>query len=603
MQSSEIQRLISFIVLSVAILLAWGYVFPVKPAEKPAAKNGSTTKPVTRSNSAAASRPSSRPSMARSASLPSSAPSSRKAVQNNSPKMAKVKPATAPFKNDFFLASVTNQGGGLSSFVVKKFFTDPKTKDKMMNLISKEVGKNPPFTERLLDESLVKHDRVYYKLEKSDKANVIRMIGKVPSKHGGFVKIVKTYTFDEKEYKFQVGYELSNHTSKTINTKIALILKDQRDLSTLSSGGMFSVPQVFQSVCRLDQESKPERTDVKALAEEKSPSKIFTAKEDVKYFGIDQRYFLMAIVPHWGKGNRGAACHFEAKKNGWITVEARDKGVELAVGKVFSAGYTGFLGPKYFDQLKGVGGSLESSVDFGIFAFICRPMLWLLQKFYNFLFGFGFGNWGIAIILLTLLVKGGLLPLTHRSMSSMKKMQNIKPEMDKLKAKYGGDKETLNREMMNLYVKHGINPIGGCLPMVLQMPIWIALYQTLFYAVELYQAPFFPGWIDDLSAKDPFYILPVMLGIAMFFQQKFTPQTMDAMQAKIMAYAMPIFFTSIMLFLPSGLTLYIFVNTVLSMAHHIYIHKSPDEPSKPQKKAKPGFMARMQKYVDKQKKA
>jgi len=151
-------------------------------------------------------------------------------------------------------------------------------------------------------------------------------------------------------------------------------------------------------------------------------------------------------------------------------------------------------------------------------------------------------------------------------------MKKLQPKMKELQAKYRGDKQRLNTEMMSLYKTHKVNPLGGCLPILLQMPVWIALYQTIYRAVELYQAPF-AGWIQDLSSQDPYYVLPILLGITMFIQQKMSPTTMDSMQAKIFLYVMPAMFTVFMLFLPAGLTLYIFVNTLLSIAQQGYMNK------------------------------
>jgi YidC/Oxa1 family membrane protein insertase len=154
----------------------------------------------------------------------------------------------------------------------------------------------------------------------------------------------------------------------------------------------------------------------------------------------------------------------------------------------------------------------------------------------------------------------------------MQRMASLKPMMEELKVKYGKDKERLNQEMMNLYKREKVNPLGGCLPMLLQMPIWIALYRTIYSAVDLYQAPL-GLWITDLSAPDPYFVLPLVLGVSMFVQQKLSPTTMDSAQAKMMLYMMPAMFTVFMLFLPSGLNLYILVNTVLSLAQQWYLKK------------------------------
>ena len=152
-------------------------------------------------------------------------------------------------------------------------------------------------------------------------------------------------------------------------------------------------------------------------------------------------------------------------------------------------------------------------------------------------------------------------------------MKTLQPKMEELKKKYKNDKETLNKEIMLMYKKEGVNPLGGCLPMFIQMPVYIAYYQMLNNAVELYNAPFLPFWLTDLSAKDPFYILPLLLGGLMFLQQKMMPQQMDNQQAKVMMYTMPVVFTAMMFWLPSGLVLYILVNTVLGIAQQLYVNK------------------------------
>jgi YidC/Oxa1 family membrane protein insertase len=227
-----------------------------------------------------------------------------------------------------------------------------------------------------------------------------------------------------------------------------------------------------------------------------------------------------------------------------------------------------YLGPKDIDRLKEAEVGLEDSIDFWIVGVLAKPMLNLLRWFHSLV-----GSWALAIIMLTILVKLALLYWTQKSFSQMQRMAKLKPMMDELKEKYGKDKERLNTEMMSLYKREKVNPLGGCLPMLLQMPIWIALYRTIYSSVELYQAPL-GGWIQDLSAADPYFVLPVILGASMFAQQKLTPTTMDSAQAKMMLYMMPIMFTVFMLFLPSGLNLYILVNTFLTMAQQFYLRKT-----------------------------
>ncbi|MFN0250833.1 MAG: membrane protein insertase YidC [Kofleriaceae bacterium] len=234
----------------------------------------------------------------------------------------------------------------------------------------------------------------------------------------------------------------------------------------------------------------------------------------------------------------------------------------------------GFLGPKNYtnlgaaDDAAGFATNFKSTIDLGWFAFIGKPLLWLLLKFYSF-----FQNWGLAIMLLTLVVKAATLYWTTKSMRSMKAMAALAPQMKTLQGKYKDDKQRLQAETMALYKLHNVNPIAGCLPILLQMPIWLALYRMLSTAGELYQQPFIPGWIDDLTTTDPYYVLPVVLVVTMFIQARLTPATGDSRQQKFLQYGMPLMFGVMSFFFPAGLTLYIFTNTVLSALHSIYMNK------------------------------
>jgi YidC/Oxa1 family membrane protein insertase len=221
--------------------------------------------------------------------------------------------------------------------------------------------------------------------------------------------------------------------------------------------------------------------------------------------------------------------------------------------------YVGYAGPKSYSVLKSVDSEMIGIINFGFFSSIAKFMLVLLQWFHTFV-----ANWGVSIILLTILVRIFVLPFNIISYKSMKKMQKIQPMIASLKERYANDPQKLNTEMMSLMRTEKVNPLGGCIPMLLQMPVFFALYQVLGQSIELYQAPFI-FWIKDLSLKDPFYVLPVLMGVAMFIQQKITPTpSMDETQKKIMMF-LPILFSLMMVALPSGLTLYILVSTVFGV--------------------------------------
>jgi YidC/Oxa1 family membrane protein insertase len=246
--------------------------------------------------------------------------------------------------------------------------------------------------------------------------------------------------------------------------------------------------------------------------------------------------------------------------------------LSLAPGETTLFSFGGFFGPKDFDLLAATTGAavasqgatvspgLEKSVDFGWWAVICKLLLTVMKWFHGL-----FGNWGVSIILLTVVVKIILLPLTHKAMVAAEAMKKLQPRMEEMKKKFANDKEKQNLEMMKLYQEAKVNPLGGCLPLLLQLPVWAALFTTLRTSYELYGEPFFgPVW-QDLTYKDPTYILPLALGVTMVITQRFQPQMMDATQAKIMTWFMPIFFTAIMMNYPAGLALYIFTNNLLSI--------------------------------------
>jgi YidC/Oxa1 family membrane protein insertase len=244
-----------------------------------------------------------------------------------------------------------------------------------------------------------------------------------------------------------------------------------------------------------------------------------------------------------------------------------------------SQSVTAYLGPKYLDALESVAAQIGrdpgfgAAIDLGWFGFLARPLLWLLQFFYSVV-----ANWGLSIVLLTVVVKLATLYWTTKSMRSMKQMARLKPKIEALQKKYGDDKQRQQVEMMNLYKANGVNPLAGCLPMLLQMPIWFALYQMLMTAGELYRAPLIPGWIHDLTATDPFYILPIVLVGMMFLQAKLSPTTADSAQQKIMMYGLPLSFGFFSFFLPSGLTLYILTNTALTLLHQLWMNRTDPAP-------------------------
>ena len=288
-------------------------------------------------------------------------------------------------------------------------------------------------------------------------------------------------------------------------------------------------------------------------------------KESVKWgslfwTGIEDRYFLAAIVPQEVGGSLGLEMGVfgEAGANGFYSGLVLPEGI-IPPGGAEKYKFSIFGGPKDMHALQAVGRDLDKAIDYGWFTFIAIPILYTLKFLYSLVH-----NYGIAIILLTILIKILLYPISKKSMKSMKGMQQLQPRLKELKEKYANDKERLNVEMMQLFKNNKVNPMSGCLPMVLQFPVYIALYRVLWNSIELYQAPFF-WFYSDLSQPDPYYITPVLLGLFMVLQQKLTPTaTADPAQQKMMML-MPVMFAVFLAFLPVGLVIYILVNTVLTV--------------------------------------
>lgn len=276
-----------------------------------------------------------------------------------------------------------------------------------------------------------------------------------------------------------------------------------------------------------------------------------------KWFGVDFNYHLFAFVL-----KDKLAAKFQTSESGDLVVEF------VSGVKSFEAYF--IYSKKVYDSLISVGDNLDKSVDFGMFSIIAVPIFRALQFIYRYL-----PNYGIAIILLTILIRLITFPLQYKSFKGMKKMQELQPEMQKIKEKYKNDQQKMQQETMELFKKAGANPLSGCLPLLLQMPFFFAIYRVLFSSVELVGAPFY-GWIKDLSIHDPFYVLPVLMAVTMFLQQKMTPSaSADPIQQKVMMF-MPLIFAFIFKGMPAGLVLYIVVSTFVGILQQYFVYKLAD---------------------------
>lgn len=357
----------------------------------------------------------------------------------------------------------------------------------------------------------------------------------------------RTYTFTPASYLVGLEIEISGIDSSLQNAGAGLALterigSERRDRYTFSG---------FMGL--VDGHLKKEK-ELKAKETRYYPGK-------VQWQGFSDKYFLTCLIPMNSPissvkvemsdppSGEGAGLFVSS-----LIYNVQDH-LEGATAR-FSYGL--YVGPKDLDVLKSAGHALEESIDLGWFGFIARPLLAVLKFFNRFTH-----NYGVAIILLTVVIKILFHPLTRKQLHAMKEMQKLQPKLQALREKYKGDRERLNREMMDFYRTHKINPLSGCWPMLLQIPVFFALYKALLNSIELRQAPFFL-WIQDLSEKDPCYITPIIMGATMYLQQKMTPAMGDPNQQKIMAF-MPVIFTVMFLQFPSGLVLYWLVNNLLSI--------------------------------------
>ncbi len=291
----------------------------------------------------------------------------------------------------------------------------------------------------------------------------------------------------------------------------------------------------------------------------------------IGWTSLQDKYFIAAAIP---SGARAAVLN----RAGPQEVSAGVEFDTAATGRT-SRRVTVYAGPKEHDRLQAMGVHLEGTIDFGWFVygswgivrFLAEPLFYVLRFFHGYL-----GNYGIAIVLLTVCVRGLFIPLTHKAYSSMKNLQVLQPDLQALQKKHKDDRQRLQREMMALYQKNKVNPLGGCLPMILQIPVFVALFNVLYTTIELRHAPFVL-WIQDLSAKDPYYVLPVMMGITMVVQQRMQPTTMEPTQAKMMML-LPVFITFLFLSFPSGLVIYMLTNNVLTISQQYLTMKYFEKP-------------------------
>jgi YidC/Oxa1 family membrane protein insertase len=385
---------------------------------------------------------------------------------------------------------------------------------------------------------------------------------------GNGITVTKTYRLKRGSYIVQLEQTISNNSDSTWRgAEYAqlhrYLMAQERSMFDVDSYS-FNGPIIYDG----DKSEKLERDDL-------IDDGTFTYSSESGWFGAIQHHFVAAVVPEQGTAQRYSISIRD--KN--TTSSAIGSALSVAPGESHTFKTTLFIGPKLQSQLEQVDDSLTLTVDYGWLTIISNPLFAVL----SFVFGI-VANWGVAIILVTILIKLVFYKLTESSGRSMAKMRNLQPRIKAMQERHKDDKQAQSQAMMELYKTEKVNPAAGCLPILIQMPFFLAFYWVLLESVEMRQAPF-ALWITDLSVRDPFFILPLIMGAAMFFQQKLNPQVGDPIQIKVMQI-MPIIFTAFFAFFPSGLVLYWVTNTLLSIAQQWKINSVVEAESKLQKGGK-----------------
>ncbi|MFL1466817.1 membrane protein insertase YidC [Marinobacter sp. HN1S83] len=367
------------------------------------------------------------------------------------------------------------------------------------------------------------------------------------------VEITKQYQFARDSYEIGMRYLVNNQSNQDWKANLTgKIVRDQTpDPTAQNSLGI----KAFLGMVVSTPEDPYEKYDFGDLTENPINRSVTNG-----WLAFLQHYFLTAWVPE-----RDQPAQFQTTQRGQLHVMGFVyPATTVAPGETAEIGARAYIGPKIIDRLEGVAPNMDRTVDFGFLFFIALPLFIVLEWFYGLV-----GNWGVAIILLTVLVKAVFFHLSATSYRSMARMRAVAPQLTRLKELYGDDRQRMSQEMMALYKREKINPLGGCLPILVQMPVFISLYWVLFESVQLRHAPFML-WINDLSVMDPYFILPILMGASMFLQMSLNPTPPDPMQAKIMKM-MPLIFTVFFLWFPAGLVLYWLVNNILSISQQWYI--------------------------------
>ena len=462
----------------------------------------------------------------------------------SAPEIGQEKPAsdvenTVEYSDEIWSLTFSSKGMGLKKIQLKKF---SDRESRPIEFLSAEGHRN--FSTNLIGRA---KDLDFVIRQTQDK----QFVG-VAEAAGN--RIVKTVNIDSKNYilNTQIRVEKMDESFAGVTTELSDYVKP-------AAASFFLMPQYEFHEFYVQYEATDERS---ILSHSENTTQNYSKAHLIS---LSSQYFATALLDK--------SSVLPDFKSSTLPEEGRAKALgiltytRLGSGQEFNISYSAFAGPKSYRLLEGIDPKMSQIVNFGFFQSIARVIFRVLDSIHNVV-----GNWGWAIVLLTILVRLLVLPFNLMSYRSMKGMAAIQPEMKVLREKYKNDPQRLNQEMLQLMKEAKANPLGGCLPMLLQIPIFFALYQVLGQSIELYKAPFVL-WIQDLSYRDPFFVLPILMGVTLYFQQKITPTTLEPAQQKVMMF-LPVIFSVFMLTLPSGLTLYIFVSGLFAVLQQIYFMRN-----------------------------
>ena len=548
----DMYRAFLAILLSFIILLGYQYFFVGPAQQEPTAPEQPTTvqpPPVQQAPQAQIAAPQAQP-QTQPVPVQPALPVSQRPAQE------------ITIDTDLYSATLSEQGGVITSFLLKNFREQKSEDSPGVNLVKTDLNQGYPLA--FSWGAVVDRNTLYTldntKVSFDSSTNEAAVIMRAVSPAG--LEVVRTYRFNRDTYLIRHEITVNNKSGQVLQGTAGLHQKNMPfSALTKASNWLFRGPSMFS-------ESGLQKFKLKEF--EDGPKTVQGTFDWVAYEGT---YFMTGIIPSVGQTSVTMNAEDEL-----VTIDllAQLDTLDPAAGKTYE--YSLFYGPKKLTLLNEVGYNLGKIVNFGWFDVIAKPMLYLLNWFYSIVH-----NYGVAIILVTIILKAIFWPITQKGLKSMKNMQKLQPKVVKLKEKYKNDPTRMNQEMMSLYKTYKVNPLGGCLPMVLQIPVFFALYKVLLQSIELRHAPFML-WINDLSAPDRLYlgfdipylgglpVLTLLMGASMFLQQKMTPTTADPTQAKIMMF-LPLIFTVMFVNFASGLVLYWFINNLLSIFQQYLINR------------------------------